>query len=72
MSSEREEPTVAPTAAPDEPSENLVDNPFGVEVEFPEMVTIRMVDASALGDYEFSILIAGFCCNGAVGFLLPL
>ncbi len=52
------------------PTENLGGAPFGVNVLFPETVTIRMVDASALGDYEFSILIASFCCNAAVGFLV--
>lgn len=51
-------------------SENYQQAPFGVDVLFPETVTIRMVDASALGDYEFSVIVSGFCCNAAVGFLV--
>jgi len=45
-------------------------HPFAVNVSYPETVTIRMVDASALGDYEFSLLLAGFFCNAAVGFIV--
>lgn len=57
-------------AASDEPAQNYSHTPFGVEVSFPETVTIRMVDASALGDYEFGIVVSGFCCNAAVGLLV--
>ena len=66
--SETPNSTNAPISSADDASEDVGDTPFGVQVSFPEIVTIRMVDASALGDYEFSILIAGFCCNAAVGF----
>jgi hypothetical protein len=54
----------------DEPTENTAPAPFGLEVSYPETVTIRMVDASALGDYEVIILLASFSCNAAVGFLV--
>lgn len=54
--------------AGEQPTENYAHNPIGVEFAFPETVTIKMVDASALGDYEFAILLSGFCCNAAVGF----
>jgi hypothetical protein len=46
------------------------ESPFGVNVSYPETVTIRMVDASALGDYEFALLVSGFFCNAAVGFMV--
>ena len=66
-------PEVSPISSDVERSHstaNVGDSPFGVNISYPETVTIRMVDASGLGDYEFSILIAGFFCNASVGFLV--
>jgi hypothetical protein len=42
--------------------------PFSVSISFPEDVTIRMVDASSLNDYEAFLFFTGLFCNIACGF----
>jgi hypothetical protein len=44
--------------------------PFDVSISFPESVVIKMVDASALMDYEFSMFFSSVFCTGAIGFLV--
>lgn len=43
---------------------------FNVIVSVPESIQIRMVDASALGDYEVWVFIASLLSNALVGFLV--
>ena len=51
-------------------TDNYYDAPFGLNISFPEAVTIRMVDASALNDYEVLILFTGLFCNVFCGFVV--
>lgn len=44
--------------------------PSAINVSVPETITIRMVDASALGDYEIWVFIASILSNAVVGFLI--
>lgn len=52
------------------PSENPSGDPFNVIVSVPESIQIKMVDASALADYEVWIFIASIISNAVVGFLV--
>jgi hypothetical protein len=52
------------------PSENQYRPPFGLSISFPEVVVIKMVDASGLNDYEFAVLFASIFASAAVGFLV--
>lgn len=52
------------------PSQNPAANPFNVIVSIPKKITIRMVDASALGDYEIWVFLASLTSNAFVGFLV--
>jgi hypothetical protein len=49
-------------------SENPIGNSFNIVVSVPDSIKVRMVDASALGDYEVWIFIASLLCNAVVGF----
>lgn len=53
---------------------DIEQNPIGkevhVEVSMPEKFDIKMVDASALGDYELWVFIASLICNFLVGFIV--
>lgn len=42
--------------------------PFAVNISFPEAVVIKMVDATALNDYEFALFICSLFTGGFVGF----
>lgn len=44
--------------------------PFAVNISFPESVVIKMVDATALNDYEFGLFISSFFASAFVGFLV--
>jgi len=44
--------------------------PFAVNISFPESIIIKMVDASALHDYEFGLFISSLCASAFVGFLV--
>lgn len=46
------------------------DAPFAVNISFPESIVIKMVDASALNDYEFGLFISSLFCSTFVGFLV--
>jgi len=52
------------------PSENPSGDPFNIIVSVPEAIQIKMVDASALADYEVWIFIASIISNAVVGFLV--
>jgi hypothetical protein len=52
------------------PSENPIADPFNVIVSVPEAIKIKMVDASALADYEVWVFIASILSNAVVGFLV--
>lgn len=49
-------------------AENPIGESFNVVVSVPDSIKIRMVDASALGDYEIWIFIASLLSNAVVGF----
>jgi len=44
--------------------------PFNVTVLVPEKIEIKMVDASALGEYEIWVFFASLLSNGVVGFFI--
>jgi len=48
---------------PSGPPPNAMQTPFAVSVTFPKTVTIKLVNASVLGDYEFFYAVANFCCG---------
>ncbi|WP_157648210.1 hypothetical protein [Burkholderia ubonensis] len=52
------------------PSDNPSGEAFNVVVSVPETIQIRMVDASALSDYENLIFVASVLSNAVVGFLV--
>lgn len=52
------------------PSENPSAETFNVIVSVPEAIQIKMVDASALSDYEIWVFIASIVSNAVVGFLV--
>ena len=45
-------------------------NPFNVTVSIPEVLEIRMVDASVLADYEVWFFISSLLSSAVVGFLV--
>lgn len=51
-------------------AENPVADSFNIVVSVPESIQIKMVDASALADYEIWIFIASVLSNAVVGFLV--
>jgi hypothetical protein len=44
------------------------DAPFAVSISFPESVVIKMVDASALNDYELGLFFSSVFFGGFIGF----
>lgn len=52
------------------PAANPQDDLFNIVVSVPDNIKIRMVDASALGDYEIWVFIASILSNAVVGFLV--
>ncbi|MGK9199445.1 hypothetical protein [Sinorhizobium meliloti] len=55
----------------DAPVPNPIGNGFNVSVLVPEQISIRMVDASALTDYEYHIFVASIFASATIGFLVP-
>ena len=51
-------------------AENPIADSFNIVVSVPESIQIKMVDASALADYEIWIFIASILSNAVVGFLV--
>ena len=54
----------------DPPVQQIYNAPFPVSISFPESVVIKMVDATALNDYEILLLICSGCFSVFVGFLV--
>jgi hypothetical protein len=52
------------------PTDNPYRTPFGLNITFPEVVVIKMVDASALNDYEFAFLFSSIFASSAIGFFV--
>jgi hypothetical protein len=59
--------SVRPSAPTDNPSAS---DAFNVVLSIPESIEVRMVDASALGDYEIWVFIASLLSNFAIGFVV--
>jgi hypothetical protein len=59
-------PTNAPASASPEPKQA-----FNIALSVPDEITIRMVDASALSDYEMWVFLASMLSSAAVGFIVP-
>ena len=55
---------------PKDIEQNPIGNEVHVEVSMPEKFEIKMVDASALGDYELWVFLASLICNFLVGFIV--
>lgn len=57
------------------PGQPVVSNPandaFNIVVSGPETITIRMVNAAALGEYEFHVYVACLLFGGFTGFAVP-
>ena len=49
---------------------NPVHDAFNISVLVPDEITIRMVDASALSDYEVWVFISSLLSSALVGFLV--
>lgn len=58
----------SPSKSP--PTQNPNGDAFNVVVTVPESIQIKMVDASALADYEVWIFIASILSSAVVGFLV--
>nr|WP_225777344.1 hypothetical protein [Pseudomonas sp. Marseille-Q3773] len=59
------------TLKPSPPTQNPnTSDAFNVIVSIPDNIEIRMVDASALGDYEVWIFIASLVSNFVIGFFV--
>jgi hypothetical protein len=50
---------------------NPAQQAFNITVQVPEQITIKMVDASALSEYEYHIFAASLFFGGAIGFFVP-
>jgi hypothetical protein len=50
---------------------NPAPSAFNVTVLVPEQISIRMVDASGLADYEYHVIAASLLFGAAIGFLVP-
>lgn len=50
---------------------NPIGDSFNISVLVPEEITIRMVDASALADYEIWFFLSSLLASAFVGFLIP-
>ena len=59
--------TIAPSAPTQNPNTS---DAFNVVVSIPDNIQIRMVDASALGDYEIWVFIASIISNFVIGFFI--
>lgn len=52
------------------PSENPIAGAASVTISVPESVEVRLVDASALGDYEIWVLLTSILSSAVTGFLV--
>ncbi|MDX0801657.1 hypothetical protein BMJ35_13955 [Sinorhizobium medicae] len=50
---------------------NPAQQAFNITVHVPEQIAIRMVDASALSEYEYHIFAASLVFGGVIGFFVP-
>jgi hypothetical protein len=57
-------------AAPPTSQETQYNAPFSVSISFPESVVIKMVDATALNDYEVGLFFSSLFASVFVGFLV--
>ena len=46
--------------------------PFAVSISFPESVVIKMVDATALNDYEVNIFLSSLFFSVFIGFVVTM
>lgn len=53
------------------PVPNPVHDAFNISVLVPDEITIRMVDASALADYEVWFFLSSLLSSAFIGFLIP-
>jgi len=51
-------------------SQGQYNAPFAVNISFPESIVIKMVDASALNDYEFGLFVSSALLSATVGFFV--
>lgn len=51
-------------------ADNPAQEPFNIVVTVPAAIQVKMVDASALADYEIWVFIASILSNAAVGYLV--
>lgn len=58
------------TSSTRSPSQNPIGDSFNVIVSVPQAVEIKMVDASALSDYEIWVFIASLLSNAVIGFFI--
>lgn len=69
------EPTSSPIHSSTTSLGPLVGNPesqpFNITVSVPDQIKIRMVDASALADYEIWLFISSLLSSAFVGFVVP-
>jgi formate/nitrite transporter FocA (FNT family) len=56
---------------PGSPVTNPIHDSFNISVLVPEEITIRMVDASTLSDYEVWFFLSSVLASAFVGFLVP-
>jgi len=59
-----------PASEQPEPRPNPIASGASISVSLPETVAVRLVDASALGDYELWSLMASIVGSAATGFLV--
>lgn len=62
------EPASTDTVA--QPAEPQYNAPFNVNISFPESIVIKMVDASALNDYEMGLFASTILFGGCIGFFV--
>lgn len=67
---EKPEHVEADSYAKSEPGENPLARALNVTVSLPEKITVKMVDASVLADYEVWVLISSILASAVVGFLV--
>lgn len=50
---------------------NPESRPFNITVSVPDQINIRMVDASALADYEIWLFLSSILSSAFIGFVIP-
>lgn len=65
----------APNQIVPDPTSPVVTNPakpaFNITVSVPEQITVKMVDASSLADYEMNIFVSSLAFGFFTAFLVP-